>query len=268
MGTSSSARNGATAVQKRCHICGIDVASQKRIKDRSGNYYCQPCYGATRSRATQEPALDLDALENLAIPIAVADPRPQQPKLFTCRACGGMFTRDRMDVSSICVECIRSKSREKLATSLLSRIKRYAILIAISAATAIAIFIVAGVNADRSFHRDLDTANDKINSADQHLIEEAKQKDEAATSPPQAEPQPQPAEARPMDRPSRSQLVDDDPVLSSIASRQPELDSALRGVDGASLADSTLRLAWYSNVISYEEYQYAQKFRHSQGDFP
>ena len=29
---------------KRCRLCGSDVAQAKRVKDPSGNYYCEPCY--------------------------------------------------------------------------------------------------------------------------------------------------------------------------------------------------------------------------------
>ena len=60
MGTSSG------VIEKRCRICGVDVAGQKRTKDTAGNYYCQPCYEAARSGEATEPSDDLGDLASLA----------------------------------------------------------------------------------------------------------------------------------------------------------------------------------------------------------
>jgi hypothetical protein len=39
-----------TAVTKNCSICGVDLRSQKRVKDPAGRYYCRTCYAAVAER--------------------------------------------------------------------------------------------------------------------------------------------------------------------------------------------------------------------------
>ncbi|HVS73150.1 MAG TPA: rhomboid family intramembrane serine protease [Phycisphaerae bacterium] len=38
-------------VEKRCRVCGKDVAGVKRVKDSAGRYYCEPCAKAAAERA-------------------------------------------------------------------------------------------------------------------------------------------------------------------------------------------------------------------------
>jgi hypothetical protein len=38
-----------TDQRKLCTVCGADISSRKRIKDRHGNYYCEPCWAAALS---------------------------------------------------------------------------------------------------------------------------------------------------------------------------------------------------------------------------
>ena len=143
-----------------------------------------------------------------------------------------------------------------------SPIKRYAKLVAISVTAVVAIFIVAAANTDHSFHHDMGTANEKSNSNDQRLIDEAKQKDETTTTPPQAEAQAPTAYLQ-----SRAELVDGDPVMSSLDSRFPEL--SLRKSSSSAHDDyieSNLRLAWMTNQISFEDYEYAKTFLRDHGN--
>jgi hypothetical protein len=45
-------------MQKVCCVCGVDVSSQKRVKDARGRYYCHPCVEKVRSgQPAAEPAM-------------------------------------------------------------------------------------------------------------------------------------------------------------------------------------------------------------------
>jgi uncharacterized protein YbaR (Trm112 family) len=64
-----------------------------------------------------------------------------------------------------------------------------------------------------------------------------------------------------------SDEIDADPIMSSIVDDLPEIGIELRHGE-LSLASSSLRLAWMSNQISYEEYRHANAFIYDHGGPP
>ena len=79
--------------QKLCQVCGTDVASQKRIKDPQGLYYCHPCYAKRRQAASEASAATVPAPANDLF--ACADCKKLVPQklitnddgVFLCQAC-------------------------------------------------------------------------------------------------------------------------------------------------------------------------------------
>ncbi len=39
-----------SAGTKTCALCGLDISNSKRVKDPSGQYYCEPCYAAATAQ--------------------------------------------------------------------------------------------------------------------------------------------------------------------------------------------------------------------------
>ncbi len=74
-----------TPVQKICVVCGKDVAGLKRVKDRTGRYYCDPCHQNLLAKASQpapiepdDPPMDFDDLDLAPLP---EPSKPLQPNL-------------------------------------------------------------------------------------------------------------------------------------------------------------------------------------------
>lgn len=251
----------AQAIQKVCSVCGADVATRKRTKDSAGNYYCQPCYGSASLTASEgaEPQVDFAALESLAAASDEPSKPTPPPELFTCPLCNGMFVEAKMDVSGVCKDCVKPKRlkrdvRESAKPKGNGRRSLLAIAAAVATITGITLYVVV-----RNANEAKRAADERVQEAHQKLLEAAERE---ATVLRQA----QAESARPTQRTqSRSELVDDDPVLRSLCRRG--LDYELRSA-GGSLANSRLRRAWTTKQISYEEYQYATKFLRSQHLYP
>ena len=78
------------AFRKLCCHCGRDVTRSPRLKDASGEYYCQPCW------------LDFCASQGL-------DP------VYPCGECGGLFSDDQVyqeKTQYVCKPCFAARSTD------------------------------------------------------------------------------------------------------------------------------------------------------------
>jgi hypothetical protein len=69
------------AFEKRCVVCGTDVAQKRRVKDVKGRYYCQACADAGKAVAAASPGA--------VAANAVVQPPVPAPAGKVCENCGG-----------------------------------------------------------------------------------------------------------------------------------------------------------------------------------
>ena len=255
----------AAAIQKICVICGADAAKVRRTKDAAGNYYCQTCYDATRSHKARPTDDDLADLEGLAASAAVQT--LAAPDLYTCPTCQGMFALMKMSPTGVCRDCSSKTNVPRQTTGFMGPSSKYGFRVVVGLLACVA--VVVGTYAYFLFQSTNEAklaADRKAKQSYDKLVKAAEDKLEAVRQNQPAAPERPTVVTRPK---TRSELVDEDPILSSIASRAGELDDALRGRVPERVGYNSLRAAWNSaNLISFEEYQYAQSFRHKQGEYP
>ena len=254
------------AIEKRCRVCGADVSRRKRTKDQSGNYYCTGCYAAATASQQTPAQTDLDGLEHLAAAEAAA--APQSLDRFDCPSCGGMFAFAKMHPTGVCNACVSASGARKSKSPRSGGRGKLRLFIAIAAG----VLLIGGIAKFltlKSRWNDIDEANKRIAAGNDKLVAAAEQRlaEAKAAAAPTVQPERQVVAPVQQTR-TRGELVDDDPILSNIAARSGELSDALRGDVGARLGYSYMNLARNGNVISDDEFRYAQSFRKAQGDFP
>jgi hypothetical protein len=120
--------------QKLCSVCGDDIASKKRVKDTRGNYYCEPCFAATRETNKQPATVGtgnaaMPASAPLSTPAdgdGVLDLAPEREKpkedanLFGCSGCKKLVPQRQIrnvDGEFICHSCFAKRNQPQRAAS-------------------------------------------------------------------------------------------------------------------------------------------------------
>lgn len=119
-----------TSPAKICRICKHDCSAVRRVKDRAGNYVCQPCLdarsGTTRADSGQDsiPAVPDDGgiipidLEGIPLPgtneLCPGCGMPSSSNAVVCLGCGfnrrtGMFTADELNAAQDPTKPVRKK---------------------------------------------------------------------------------------------------------------------------------------------------------------
>jgi hypothetical protein len=103
---------------KVCTVCGQDVASQKRVKDQQGRYYCHPCFlkrGGTVKSPTETPDYACSVCRRLFPASQIYN----EDGTFICHGCHAQRTAAVPDTSTDgmkecphCAERIQAKAKK------------------------------------------------------------------------------------------------------------------------------------------------------------
>jgi DNA-directed RNA polymerase subunit RPC12/RpoP len=113
---------------KRCVACGKDVAHDRRMKDKEGNYWCLPC--------------------------GLEDRKRRQQHGYECPDCKQKYPRDKMELfdgTMLCIGCavLRRKTRQDLKKRLgiagTAQHNRSALRIQIAIVTALILAVACAV---------------------------------------------------------------------------------------------------------------------------
>src|SRR4051812_5822978 len=127
-GASPDAPPPAPAVEKKCFVCGKDLAGRKRLKDHLGRYWCRECAKADERAKRHEEDL-------------------------RCPDCGRVFPADKLvyfQVTRVCKTCYREREKQlerKLLKSGINKVqkKQEWTSIKVMAAIALGLLILATI---------------------------------------------------------------------------------------------------------------------------